>query len=345
MSNLFIVGASGLVGKSFINLIEKSNLNFNNYYFITSERSEGESIIFKNKEYKYIKYSDDIFMNNNTININFIINCANKNIAEKLMTHCVLLKEKNMQSKYYVIDNSNAFRMKEGIPLVVPHINSINNNINYIANPNCSSIILCCLLNPLRMYKFKRLVVSTYQAASGAGLEGLEELKLQQKELVEDKELTTTFWGKQYVNNCFVHNTKIENNFYNEEENKLMNETSKIMGEKVNLTVTCIRVPVYQSHCLSVNIEFENEITYYDIVRHILQDENLVLMDNKSNNIFPETISSTNNEKVYVGHIRPDLSLHKNKGWNFWISGDQILRGASYNAFKILEKLINYKDN
>jgi aspartate-semialdehyde dehydrogenase len=334
MSNLIIVGSSGLVGKSFIDLIEKSNLNFKNYYFITSERSEGKTIIFKNNEYKYILYSDDIFKKDE---INFIINCADKNIAERLML--LSLSKNNI-----VIDNSNAFRMKEGIELVVPHINmpiiNFTKSNNYIANPNCSTIILCCLLQPLRMYKFKRLVISTYQAASGAGLDGLEELKLQQKELVEGKELTTTFWGKQYVNNCFVHNTKIQDNFYNEEENKLMNETSKIMGEKVNLTVTCIRVPVYQSHCLSVNIEFENDINYYDIVRHILQDENLVLLDKKSNNIFPETLSSTNNEKVYVGHIRPDLSLPKNKGWNFWISGDQILRGASYNAFKILEKLI-----
>jgi aspartate-semialdehyde dehydrogenase len=328
MSNLIIVGASGLVGKSFINLVENSELNFKNIYFITSERSEGKTIIFKNNEYKYILYSDDIFKKDE---INFIINCADKNIAERLMM--LSIKDNNI-----VIDNSNAFRMKEGIPLVVPHINMLKNN--YIANPNCSTIILCCLLQPLRMYKFKRLVISTYQAASGAGLDGLEELKLQQKELVEEKELTTKFWGKQYVNNCFVHNTKIQDNFYNEEENKLMNETSKIMGEKVNLTVTCIRVPVYQSHCLSVNIEFENEITYNNIIENILLDDNLVLIDNKRNNIFPETISSTNNEKVYVGHIRPDLSLPKNKGWNFWISGDQILRGASYNAFKILEKLI-----
>lgn len=329
MSNLIIVGASGLVGKSFITLVEKSILNFKNIYFITSERSEGETIIFRNKEYKYILFSDDIF---NIKDLNYVINCANKNIAEKL----IVLPENNI-----IIDNSNAFRMKDGIPLVIPHINFTE--YKYIANPNCSTIILCCLLNPLRMYGFKRLVVSTYQAASGAGLEGLEELKLQQKELSENKDIkdiTTTFWGKQYVNNCFVHNTKIQDNFYNEEENKLMNETSKIMGEKVNLTVTCIRVPVYQSHCLSVNIEFENEITYYDIVKNIKSDENLVLMDKKSDNIFPETLSSTNNEKVYVGHIRPDLSLPKNKGWNFWISGDQILRGASYNAFKILEKLM-----
>ena len=328
MSNLIIVGASGLVGKSFINLVEKSDLNFKNIYFITSERSEGDIIRFRNQEYKYILFSDDIFNKD----LNYVINCANKNIAEKL----ILLPENNI-----IIDNSNAFRMKEGIPLVIPHINFTK--YKYIANPNCSTIILCCLLNPLRMYGFKRLVVSTYQSASGAGLEGLDELKLQQKELSENKDIkdiTTTFWGKQYVNNCFVHNTKIQDNFYNEEENKLMNETSKIMGEKVNLTVTCIRVPVYQSHCLSINIEFENEITYYDIVKNIKSDENLVLMDKKSDNIFPETLSSTNNEKVYVGHIRPDLSLPKNKGWNFWISGDQILRGASYNAFKILEKLI-----
>jgi aspartate-semialdehyde dehydrogenase len=334
MTNLIIVGASGLVGKSFINLVEISDLNFKNIYFITSEKSEGKSIIFRNNEYKYILHSDDIFKKDE---INYVINCADKNIAERLMMLCI------KDSNNIVIDNSNAFRMKEGISLVVPHINMPIINFkkgNYIANPNCSTIILCCLLHPLRMYKFKRLVISTYQAASGAGLDGLEELKLQQKELVEEKELTTKFWGKQYVNNCFVHNTKIQDNFYNEEENKLMNETSKIMGDKVNLTVTCIRVPVYQSHCLSVNIEFENEITYNNIIENILLDDNLVLLDNKNNNIFPETLSSTNSEKVYVGHIRPDLSLPKNKGWNFWISGDQILRGASYNAFKILEKLI-----
>jgi len=221
-----------------------------------------------------------------------------------------------------MIDNSSALRMKQNIPLVVPHINFPSDKHIFIANPNCSTIILSCLLKPLINYRIKRVVVSTYQSASGAGKEGIDELMIQMKEMVNMKELTKTFLGKQYIGNCFVHNSELTSTYYNMEENKLIKETQKIFSNEkpFGITATCIRVPTIRSHCESVNIQFKNAITYEKIIELLSNDPNLVIMDNKNIHDFPDTLISSNNNKVYIGHIRQDFSLPKNKGWNFWIS-------------------------
>jgi aspartate-semialdehyde dehydrogenase len=215
------------------------------------------------------------------------------------------------------------------------------NKSNIIANPNCSTIILACLLNPFvkKGLKIKRVVVSTYQAASGAGKAGLDELKTQTEEIVMGKQLSTNFWKQQYIFITFVHDSPIEFNGNCQEENKLINETTKIFNMKINISPTCIRVPVLRSHCESVNIEFENEIDY-DTILNLIKNEKETLELINDNHIFPSSISSNNKQQVQVGHIRQDFSLDKNKGWNFWISGDQLLRGAAYNAYLIYKKLI-----
>jgi aspartate-semialdehyde dehydrogenase len=323
--NLYIIGATGLVGKELISLFEDHSIE--NINFIASPSSKGKIIFFKNKEYhmnvlESINYEED----------NVYINCSSSDIA-------LYLREK-MSENSVLIDNSSAFRMLKEIPLVIPHINFPEEKNQIFANPNCSTIILSCLLYPLRKFKFERIVVSTYQAASGAGKEGLEELELQMKQYCNNTTLTTDYWGKQYVSNCFVHNSKISDDFYNLEELKLINETRKIFNKNnLRITSTCIRVPTIRSHCESVNIEFEEEVTYDEILNLLKIDNNIIIIDDKSLNNFPDTLSSTNKTQVFVGHIRPDNSLPKNKGWNFWISGDQILRGAAYNAFEIYKKL------
>ena len=321
--NIIVVGATGLVGIEFVKLIGKQD----NLILISSS-SIGKICEISGKEFKSM---NDIDYSKN----NIYINCANSEQAIEI--------NNKMNSNSYLIDNSSQYRMNEKVPLVIPEINFVDvkkYNSKIIANPNCSTIILAMLLNPFikNSHKIKRIVVSTYQAASGAGKVGLDELLLQTDEFVMKKELTINYWKQQYLFNTFVHNSPIDSNGYCQEENKLINETSKIFNTKINISPTCIRVPVLRSHCESVNIEFENDIDY-DTILNLIKNENETLELINDNHIFPSSISSNNKHQVQVGHIRQDFSLDKNRGWNFWISGDQLLRGAAYNAYLIMQKI------
>ncbi len=325
--NIIIVGATGLVGIEFVKLITKQN-KFN--LILISSNNIGKICAITGLEFMSM---DDIPY----LNHNIFINCANSDQAIEI--------ESKMNQNSFLIDNSSQYRMNKDIPLVIPEINFkdiLTYKSKIISNPNCSTIILAMLLNPFikNSHKIKRIVVSTYQAASGAGKVGLDELLIQTNEFINKKDLTTKYWNQQYVFNTFVHNSPIDANGYCQEENKLINETSKIFNTKINISPTCIRVPVLRSHCESVNIEFENEIDYNTIL-HLINDENstLELINDVNNHEFPSAISSNNSSLVQVGHIRQDFSLDKNKGWTFWISGDQLLRGAAYNAYLIMLKL------
>lgn len=323
--NIIVVGATGLVGIEFIKLFEnKDNL------ILISFNNVGKICPFTGLEFKGLK---DIDYSKN----NIYINCANSDQAIEIAN--------KMNSNSYLIDNSSQFRMNENIPLIIPEINfeDIKNyNSRIIANPNCSTIILAMLLNPFikNKHNIKRIIVSTYQAASGAGKVGLDELLIQTNEFVMKKELTTNYWKQQYLFNTFVHNSPIESNGYCQEENKLINETTKIFNTKIKISPTCVRVPILRSHCESVNIEFENEIDF-DTIINLIKNENETLELINDDHNFPSSISSNNKHQVQVGHIRQDLSLDENKGWNFWISGDQLLRGAAYNAYLIMLKIFN----
>ena len=326
---LIIIGATGLVGNEIIQLLGKFNLTkFEDLQMIASQSSKGKELFFRNKKY-LVETWDDIDFNQK----NVIINCSSSDLA--LQIH-----GKIKDSNSILIDNSSALRMNLEVPLVVPHVNFPKSKNNIFANPNCSTIILSCLMAPLQEFGFERLVISTYQAASGAGKDGLEELELQMKQYSNKEVLTTDFWKRQYVNNCFVHNSSLTKEYYNTEEMKLIKETRKIFNlPDLKITATCIRVPTVRSHCESVNIEFKNPITYDEIIKLLQNNDNVVLLDDKDNCKFPDTIISSSKNEVYVGHIRQDYSLPENIGWNFWISGDQILRGAAYNAVEILNRL------
>ncbi len=326
---LIIIGATGLVGNELLKILDKVNLSsFEKVQLIASQFSKGKAINFQGNKLSIQTWEDIDFSEKN-----IFINCSSSELALKICNEI-----ENTES--ILIDNSSALRLNPKIPLVVPHINYPENKDNLFANPNCSTIILSCLLNPLKNFGFERIVVSTYQAASGAGKEGLEELELQMKEYSNKEKLTTNFWKKQYVGNCFVHNSSLTDKHYNTEEMKLINETKKIFNNpELKITATCIRVPTIRSHCESVNIQFKNPINYKQICDLLEEDENICLLDDKKLCNFPDTLVSSDKNEVYVGHIRPDYSLPENIGWNFWISGDQILRGAAYNAFEILKKL------
>ena len=332
--NIVVVGATGLVGIEFVELLGKyyENYNLDRFNIILISNSHiGKTCFnsyFENKRYISM---DEIDYSIDTI----FINCANSDQAKLIV--------KNMSLNSILIDNSSEFRMNINVPLIIPEINwekVMNSRI--ISNPNCSTIILAMLLDPFIKSNnlIKRIVVSTYQSASGAGKEGLEELQKQTKEYLNKEDLTTDFWKQQYIYNTFVHNSPIENNLYCQEENKLINETNKIFNSNIKISATCIRVPVLRSHCESVNIEFYDEINYSKIIDILKLYDTIEVIDNKEDHIFPSSISTNNNHIVQIGHIRPDYSLSLNKGWNFWISGDQLLRGASYNALLIMRNLV-----
>ena len=321
--SIVIVGTNGLVGQEFIKLVEYDE-RFNDFIFVGSEKSKGTTINFRGFLH-IIKTLDELDWTQNYI----FINCADKQQARDI--------KNNMSKQSIMIDNSSEFRLTDGIPLVVPEINFPKEKHQIYANPNCSTIILDLLLAPLEnAYGIRRVVVSTYQAASGAGKIGLEELLLQNYQQASNQELTRTFWNKQYIFNTFVHNTPIQENGYNEEENKIMKETHKIMNKKIPITATCIRVPVLRSHCESVNIELSKETSYDEIISLLEKCPYLEVVDDKETRSFPESVTTNNKTKVQVGHIRKDESLPNGYGWNFWISADQLLRGAAYNAYLIL---------
>lgn len=333
LNTITIIGATGLVGVEFIKLLKTIDYSPYNLNLI-SNSFVGQTCPITGLQFKSF---DSIDFSIQTM----FINCANAEQANYI--------GKNMKETSILIDNSSEFRTNVSVPLIIPEINwdlidTYSSNI--IANPNCSTIILALLLNPFikNNHEIKRIVISTYQAASGAGREGLEELEIQTKEwaINPNQELTTKFWKQPYVFNTFVHNSPIELNGYCQEENKLINETNKIFRQNIKISPTCIRVPVLRSHCQSVNIEFNNPVNIHTINELISNEPNTLQIINEPNShTFPTSLSSNNTHLVQVGHIRPDMTLSNNIGWNFWISGDQLLRGAAFNAFLIMTNLLD----
>jgi aspartate-semialdehyde dehydrogenase len=324
---IVIVGTNGLVGQEFIKLIENDK-RFSTFIFVGSEKSKGTTVMFKEILYVIVTL-DELDWSKDYI----FINCADKQQARDI--------RKNMSSKSIMIDNSSEFRLDEDVPLVIPEINFPKEKYQIYANPNCSTIILDLLLAPLEYkYGIRRVVVSTYQAASGAGKVGLEELLVQNSQFANNQELEKSYWNKQYIFNTFVHNSSIQENFYNEEENKIIFETQKIMNKKIPITATCIRVPVIRSHCESVNVELIKEASLDEIYKLLSKCSFLEIVDDKINKIFPESLTTNNKTTVQVGHIRKDNSLPSGLGWNFWLSADQLIRGAAYNAYLILDNIV-----
>ncbi|KAH7286352.1 hypothetical protein KP509_32G002900 [Ceratopteris richardii] len=249
-----------------------------------------------------------------------------------------------------VVDNSSAFRMDEGIPLVIPEVNlnamdhiKVNNKKGgLIANPNCSTIICLMAVTPLHRHsRVKRMVVSTYQAASGAGAAAMAELEQQTREVLDGKPPTCNIFKRQYAFNLFSHNSSLMENGYNEEEMKLVKETRKIWNDPaVKVTATCIRVPVMRAHAESINLEFEEPLDE-DSARELLRKAaGVVVVDDRQANNFPTPLEVSNRDDVAVGRVRRDISQEGNKGLDIFVCGDQIRKGAALNAVQIAEKLL-----
>ena len=336
MSNikLAVVGATGLVGQTIIRVLEEKNLPISEYAFFASSRSAGKEINFLGKNY----IVQELTQNSFDSGFDFAIFSAGGSLSKKFAPIAV-------SKGCTVIDNSSYFRMDKNVPLVVPEVNfeDIKNNNGIIANPNCSTIQAVVALKPLDdNYGIKRIVYSTYQAVSGAGYKGVEDLKLGIQNY--DSELSvlenqSQDYGLQKFNvpifsNCIPHIDVFLDNGYTKEEEKMINETRKILGRpSLRITATTVRVPVLNSHSEVINVEFEKDFKLKELKQILKLSPGITLKDD-----YPTTLDSNNQDNVFIGRIRRDFSVPS--GINLWVVADNLRKGAASNAVQILEKLI-----
>ena len=330
--NVAIVGATGAVGQEFLTVLAERRFPIKSLRLLASGRSAGKKVEFQGQTHTVEELTQQSFEG---VNIAFF--SAGGSISKEFAPGAV-------KAGAIVVDNTSAFRMKDGIPLVVPEVNpeQIQKHNGLIANPNCSTIIMNVPVWPLhKVNRVKRVIVSTYQAVSGAGAWGLYELDAQMRAYSKGEPVQKEKFPHQILNNVFSHNTKIGANGYNEEENKMVNETRKIFADpRIMISATCIRVPVPRAHSESINIEFERPMSV-DQVREILSKApGVKIIDNIDNNHFPMPLEASGQDDVLVGRIRQDISREDGRGIDLFVSGDQIRKGAATNAVQIAEKLI-----
>jgi len=329
---LAIAGVTGAVGQEFLRILEEREFDFDSLKMLASSRSAGKTIEFKGKEYVVEELTADSFED-----IDIALFSAGGDRSKEFGPAAA-------KAGAVVVDNSSAFRMDPEVPLIIPEINpeKIKENKGIIANPNCSTIIGIVPIWPLhKANPVKRMIVSTYQAASGAGQAAMDELENQSREILEGKEPTCKAFPYQIAFNVFSHNSALKPNGYNEEEMKMVHETRKIFGcADIAITCTCIRIPVFRAHCESINIEFTESMTP-DQVRDLLSTApGVSLIDDRQNNRFPMPIDASGKDDIFVGRIRQDESIPENRGINIWVAGDQLRKGAALNAVQIAEKLL-----
>ncbi|KAG6407610.1 hypothetical protein SASPL_130606 [Salvia splendens] len=336
--SIAIVGVTGAVGQEFLSVLSDRDFPYRSLKLLASKRSAGKSLNYENRDYTVEELTENSFDG-----VDIALFSAGGSISKKFGP---IAAEKGT----IVVDNSSAFRMHEGVPLVIPEVNpEAMDGIKLgsrkgalIANPNCSTIICLMAATPLhRRAKVTRMVVSTYQAASGAGAAAMEELEQQTREVLEGKEPTCNIFSQQYAFNLFSHNAPILSNGYNEEEMKLVKETRKIWNNNdVKVTATCIRVPVMRAHAESVNLQFETPLDEV-AAREILSNApGVVVIDDRAGNNFPTPLEVSNKDDVAVGRIRQDVSQEGNYGLDIFVCGDQIRKGAALNAVQIAELLL-----
>lgn len=337
--NTAIIGATGAVGQEFLKLIEERNFPFGELKMLASSRSAGKTINFMGKDYTVEETTEKSFDG-----MQFALFAGGA--ASKLFAPAAV------KAGAVVIDNSSNFRMDKNVPLVVPEVNpqAISRHKGIIANPNCSTIIMVMALKPLYdISRIKRVVVSTYQAVSGAGREGMDELKsqldaLSRGEEIEAKVLPVAKLDKHYqiASNLLPQIDIFMDNLYTKEEMKMVDETKKIMeDDDLRVTATTIRVPVYRSHAESVNIEFEDEISVETARAALEKFLGVTVRDNPAEMIYPQPLLTSGKDNVEVGRIRKDFSIEH--GLNLWVCGDQIRKGAALNALQIAEYMIANK--
>lgn len=323
--NLAVVGATGMVGRTFLKVLEERQLPIENFYVMASSRSAGSTLTFNGKDYVVEELNEHSFDKPIDIALFSAGGSTSAKYAPIAAAHgCV------------VIDNSSQWRMDPEVPLIVPEVNpeDINWHKNIIANPNCSTIQAMVALKPLDdKFKIKRVVYSTYQAVSGAGVAGWKDLEDGLKG-VEPKK-----FPHPIANNCLPHIDVFLENGYTKEEEKMINETRKILHRPdLKVTATTVRVPVFDSHSESINIEFEKPFEMAEIFETLKNAPGVVLEDDPQNNVYPLAIHAAGHDEVYVGRIRRDESVEN--GVNIWVVADNIRKGAATNAVQIAQVLI-----
>ena len=325
MINVAIVGATGVVGEMFLKVLEEKKLNIDNYVLLASSRSKGKKVKFMDKDYVVEELTEHSFDNNR---FQYALFSAGASTAEKYAK----IAAKN---GCIVIDNSSCFRMDKSVPLVVPQVNMEDayEHFNIISNPNCSTIQAVVPLKVLDdKYKLKRVIYSTYQAVSGAGKKGIDDLENN----------TTTKFPHPIVNNCLPHIDIFLDNGYTKEEMKMIEETRKILKRpKLPITATCVRVPTLNCHCESITVEVENDFKIEDIKTLLNNSSGIIVLDDPKREIYPINTFVNGTDEVYIGRIRRDFSVEN--GINFWCVADNIRKGAASNAVEILENLLNKK--
>ena len=322
---LAIVGATGLVGRTALKVLEEKDLPISEYEFFASKKSAGSKVKFLGKEYVVKELDEHSFDSG----FDFAIFSAGGDVSKKFAPIAA-------SKGCIVVDNSSASRMDDSVPLVVPEVNpeDIKNNHGIIANPNCSTIQAVVPLKPLDdKYKIKRVVYSTYQAVSGAGKNGVDDLKNTLNGLEPKK------FPHSIANNCLPHIDVFLENGYSKEELKMINETRKILHRPdLRVTATTVRVPVLNSHSESINVEFENDFDLDELKDLLSNSPGIIVQDNPSANIYPLATNASGSDKVFVGRIRRDESIPF--GINMWVVADNVRKGAASNAIQIVEKLI-----
>ena len=322
---LAIVGATGLVGRTALKILEEKNIQNLEYTLFSSKKSAGTELKFMNTRYLVHELKDFSFDEH----FDFAIFSAG---AETSRHFAPIAASKGC----VVIDNSSAFRMDDDVPLIVPEVNfnDIINHKNIIANPNCSTIQAVVALKPLDdKYKIKRIVYSTYQAVSGSGVGGIKDLE-NGINGGENKK-----YPHQIAYNCLPHIDEFLDNGYTKEEMKMINETKKILNDdSIRVTATTVRVPVKYGHCVSINLEFENPFDMDQIYKLLQETEGVIIVDDVKNNVYPMPIDVEGKDEVYVGRIRRDYSVEN--GINMWVVADNIRKGAATNTVQIAELLV-----
>ena len=326
-----VAGATGAVGIEMVKTLEQRNFPISELKLLASARSAGKKMKFKGEDLVIEEMTKDSFKN-----VDIALFSAGSSISKEYAQIC-------RDSGAVMIDNSSCFRMDPDVPLVVPEVNAEDafKHNGVIANPNCTTAIMCVAVYPLHKAKgLKRMVAATYQAASGGGAKAMQELVDQTGEVLAGKPAQVNVMAQQIAFNLFPHIDSFLDNGYTKEEMKMFNETRKIMHlPELLLSCSCVRVPVLRAHSESLNMEFEQDITPEEAREILAKAPGVTLRDDPANKVYPMPIEATGMYDVLVGRIRQDVSRNDKKGLEMFISGDQLLKGAALNAVQIAEVL------
>ena len=328
-----IVGATGAVGVELLQCLEQRKFPLKELKLFASARSAGKTMKFRGKDLRVEELTEGSFAG-----VDIGLFSAGSGTSKEFASAAV-------KAGTVVVDNSSAFRMDLEVPLVVPEINAeaIATHKGIIANPNCSAIISITPLWPVhRKNRIKRMIISTYQAASGAGWAAMEELRESTRAYLEGRKFEHKVLPHPYAFNAFSHNTKIDRaTAHNEEETKVINETRKIFGDpNIAIGITCVRIPVLRAHCMSVTFECEKPITPEEVRAIIAKAPGCRVVDDLERNYFPMPVDASGKDDILVGRIRRDLSDSTGRSISIFSAGDQLLKGAALNAVQIAEKLL-----